>query len=140
MAFDLVNSIRLIDAVWLLQGKVKVESESGELRLLVKINSQAVGAEAAKKMRAVKDLKQLSGGLQTPVGISGSACVCSPCITVPAATMSSLMLFQQSRPSTSPACGVACCQVWHLDAPVGAIPSAVGAIPSVCFDPLSCRW
>jgi hypothetical protein len=39
---------------------VLVNQESGELKLLVKINAKAQGAEA-KKSKAVKDLKQLSG-------------------------------------------------------------------------------
>ena len=37
-----------------------VNQETGELKLLVKINAKAQGAEA-KKSKAVKDLKQLSG-------------------------------------------------------------------------------
>lgn len=37
-----------------------VNPETGELKLLVKMNTQAQGAEA-KKSKAVKDLKQLSG-------------------------------------------------------------------------------
>lgn len=41
------------------QGRVEVNSETGELKLLVKINTKS-GAEA-KKSKAVKDLKQLSG-------------------------------------------------------------------------------
>lgn len=44
----------------IIQGQVKVSSEEGEVRLLVKINSQAAGPDA-KKMKAVRDLKQLSG-------------------------------------------------------------------------------
>eukprot|EP00878_Enallax_costatus_P020088 GHUV01021219.1.p1 GENE.GHUV01021219.1~~GHUV01021219.1.p1 ORF type:complete len:576 (+),score=170.67 GHUV01021219.1:791-2518(+) len=39
----------------------RVNVTEGEVRLLVKINSQAAGADA-KKMKAVRDLKQLSGG------------------------------------------------------------------------------
>jgi hypothetical protein len=45
----------------LLQGKVRVDQGSGELRLLVKVNVQGQGAEG-RKSKAVKDLKQLSGG------------------------------------------------------------------------------
>lgn len=43
-----------------LQGRVAVNSDTGELKLLVKINAKSQGAEA-KKSKAVKDLKQLSG-------------------------------------------------------------------------------
>lgn len=43
-----------------MQGLVQVNSDTGELKLLVKINSKALGAEG-KKSKAVKDLKQLSG-------------------------------------------------------------------------------
>jgi hypothetical protein len=39
---------------------VDVNQETGELKLLVKINAKSQGAEA-KKSKAVKDLKQLSG-------------------------------------------------------------------------------
>lgn len=42
------------------QGRVDVNQETGELKLLVKINAKSQGAEA-KKSKAVKDLKQLSG-------------------------------------------------------------------------------
>lgn len=44
---------------WLLQGKVRVDQESGELKLLVKVNSQGAGVD--QRAKAVKDLKQLSG-------------------------------------------------------------------------------
>jgi hypothetical protein len=40
---------------------VRVHQASGELRLLVKINVQGQGAEG-RNSKAVKDLKQLSGG------------------------------------------------------------------------------
>jgi hypothetical protein len=40
---------------------VRVDHDSGELRLLVKVNVQSQGAEGHKS-KAVKDLKQLSGG------------------------------------------------------------------------------
>lgn len=50
-----------VTLVWLcVQGRVDVNQETGELRLLVKINAKSQGAEA-KKSKAVKDLKQLSG-------------------------------------------------------------------------------
>lgn len=39
-----------------------VNSDAGELKLLVKINAKAHGAEG-KRSKAVKDLKQLSGTL-----------------------------------------------------------------------------
>eukprot|EP00775_Hariotina_reticulata_P003759 gene3759-4018_t len=42
------------------QGKVRVDQESGELKLLVKVNSQGAGVD--QKAKAVRDLKQLSGG------------------------------------------------------------------------------
>jgi len=44
---------------WLLQGKVRVDQETGELKLLVKVNSQGAGVD--QRAKAVKDLKQLSG-------------------------------------------------------------------------------
>lgn len=44
-----------------MQGRVLVDREAGELKLLVKINSQHQSAEEKKKAKAVKDLKQLSG-------------------------------------------------------------------------------
>jgi hypothetical protein len=43
------------------QGKVRVDHDRGELRLLVKVNVQGQGSEG-RKSKAVKDLKQLSGG------------------------------------------------------------------------------
>ncbi|WIA29640.1 hypothetical protein OEZ86_012127 [Tetradesmus obliquus] len=43
------------------QGKVRVDQATGELRLLVKVNAQGQGADA-RKSKAVRDLKQLSGG------------------------------------------------------------------------------
>jgi hypothetical protein len=47
-------------ASFVLQGRVDVKQDTGELKLLVKINAKSQGAEA-KKSKAVKDLKQLSG-------------------------------------------------------------------------------
>jgi hypothetical protein len=43
------------------QGRVVVDAATGELRLLVKMNSQGQTAEEKKRNKAVKDLKQLSG-------------------------------------------------------------------------------
>jgi hypothetical protein len=45
-------------ALLLMQGRVRVDRGSGELRLLVKVNAQGQGLDARK---IVKDLKQLSG-------------------------------------------------------------------------------
>eukprot|EP00775_Hariotina_reticulata_P005405 gene5405-5638_t len=42
------------------QGKVRIYQDRGELKLLVKVNSQSGGVE--QRVKAVKDLKQLSGG------------------------------------------------------------------------------
>lgn len=47
---------------------MRVDQDRGELKLLVEINAKAQGA-GAKKSKAVKDLKQLSGKLRTLVHI-----------------------------------------------------------------------
>lgn len=46
--------------MYCLQGRVEVYPDTGELKLLVKINAKSQGG-AGKKSKAVKDLKQLSG-------------------------------------------------------------------------------
>lgn len=75
----LLRTVAAAVCVYCLQGRVEVYPDTGELKLLVKINAKSQGG-AGKKSKAVKDLKQLSGeGALASGGVGwrweGGACV-----------------------------------------------------------------
>ena len=59
-SYDMLHSSACVCWLCLPQGRVDVNQEAGELKLMVKMNTNAQGVDA-KKSKAVKDLKQLSG-------------------------------------------------------------------------------
>jgi hypothetical protein len=109
---------------------VRVHQATGELQLLVKVNVQGQGAEA-RKSRAVRDLKQLSGGC------SGAS---EPCIVGYCNAVSGMCICSTCRQSCCFLCGWVwtACQA-HLAQRqllmVHSIASVTESVGSACLSP-----